>query len=387
MIFDYKVDFLVNTINMKKEYLKTILLFIIPLLILTTLSLLNLFYAPNISDLYVSFLKKQVVWYLIAYLLFGIILFINTNIFLKYSLYIYIFNIILLVVVLFLGNTVNGSKAWFKIGFLSFQPSEFMKLSLILYLTKVISNTSLTSNKSQIILIIRIILIFLLPSILTFLEPDTGAIIIYFVITLGIFFASKINKRYFYILGFIFVIIATGLITLLTFNKIAFIKIFGSSMYYRIERLANFNKGMQIENALITIGNSHFFNLPSKALNLYFPEAITDFIFALTFNNFGIIGGLSIIICYMFLDIVIITNIYNVKNTICKLLTTGFFAMFFYQQIQNILMNIGLLPIIGIPLPFVSYGGSSLILYFICLSMIIKLNIKKEKYSYRVFYR
>ena len=371
---------------MKKKYLIKILTFIIPLFILAIISLLNLFYAPNISNLYNSFFKKQLIWYGISIILFVITLLINPRLFIKYSIYIYIFNIILLILVLFLGSSINGSRAWFKLGPLSFQPSEFMKMSLILYLTKVIKDNPVNSDKEHLILLFRIIIIFLIPSILTFLEPDTGSVLIYFFITLGIILISSINKKYIYILSSIVIIMLLFLICLFFFKQDLFMSIFGSSFYYRIERLTNFNKGMQIENALITIGSSKFFILPNKATNLYFPEATTDFIFALTINNFGILGGLLVLCCYLCLDIIIINNLFNVKNNTCRLLTAGFFAMFLYHQIQNIFMNIGLLPIIGIPLPFLSYGGSSLILFFISISLIIRLSLEKEKYSYRVFY-
>ncbi len=380
---------IVHTKNMKKIISKKILLYLIPIAILMLLSLLNLYYAPNISNLFKDFFFKQIIWYILSITLFILVILLKPNFILKLSFPIYLLNIFLLVMVLFFGTTVNGSKAWFNFGPFSFQPSEFMKLSLILYLTKVISTTFLKTNKDHIILLARIIIIFLIPSLLTFLEPDTGAIVIYFFITLGILLTSKIKKRYFFILLGIGTIILGGFICLYFFQKDIFIKIFGSSIFYRIERLTEFKKGggMQIENALTTIGSAKFFNLPKNAHNLYFPEAATDFIFALSINHFGISAGIIILACYLFLDLIIMHNIMNVNNRSCKIITVGFLAMFLYQQIQNIFMNIGLLPIVGIPLPFLSYGGSSLVLFFISIALIVKLSLEKEKYPYRVFYR
>ena len=374
---------------MKRLLFKKIIIFIIPLLILTSFSLLNLYYAPNLSSLYNGFFSKQIIWYIICYFLFFLILFIKPNFLIKYSFYIYSFNVLLLLLVLFFGKEINGSKAWFNFGIFSFQPSEFMKISLILYLTKVTSSTLLNNNKQHILLLFKIILIFLIPAILTFLEPDTGAVIIYFFITLGIILFSKIKKKYIIILSVI-------CLTLLSVMYITFLKkpeiiinIFGPKFYYRIDRITNFHNGggMQIDNALITIGNAKMVNTPTKAINLYFPKAITDFIFTLTINNFGIISAMITLISYLFLDILIIHNIFSIKNYECKLITSSFLFMFLYHQIQNILMNLGVLPIIGIPLPFLSYGGSSLLLFFISLALILKLSLEKEKYSYRVFYR
>ncbi len=372
---------------MKTKMIKKILPYLIPIIILMILSLLNLYYAPNISNLYNNFFQRQIIWYSLSIILFISLLILKPKFILKYSFYIYVFNIILLFLVLFLGKSINGSKAWFNLGIFSFQPSEFMKLSLILYLTKVISNKSLKTNKDHLILLIRIIIIFLIPALLTFLEPDTGAVVIYFFITLGILLLSGIKKRYLVILSGIGFLGIGLLIGLYFWQKDLFIKMFGSSIFYRLERLRDFKQGggMQIENALTTIGSAPFLTWPTKAFNLYFPEATTDFMFALNINHFGILGGIVVLGCYLVLDLLILENILNVKNTSCKILTGGFLAMFLYQQIQNIFMNLGILPIVGIPLPFLSYGGSGMVLFFISLALIIKLSLEKEKYPYRVF--
>lgn len=374
---------------MKTKTSKKLILFLIPIVLLMIISLLNLYYAPNLSSLYKSFFKKQIIWYSLSFVLFISVLFIKPKIILKLSPYIYFFNVFLLFLVLFLGTNVNGSKAWFNFGFFSFQPSEFMKLSLILYLTKIISSSSLKTNKEHKKLLFKVIIIFLIPSILTFLEPDTGAVVIYFFITLGILLISKIKKKYLLYLALFCLGILGIFILIFIFQKDLFVHIFGSSIFYRLERLKDFRSGggMQIENALTTIGTSSFFSSPHKAHNLYFPEAATDFIFALNINHFGIFGAIIVLLCYLYLDIIILKSSINIKNVSCKLLTIGFLSMFLYQQIQNIFMNIGLLPIVGIPLPFLSYGGSSLILFFISIALIIKLSLEKEKYSYRVFYR
>ena len=318
-----------------------------------------------------------------------LILFLKPNFIINNSKYIYGLNVVLLILVLFFGNKVNGSRAWFNFGVFSFQPSEFMKLSLILYLTYVISNSQLKSKKDHWVLILKIFIIFFVPSFLTFLEPDTGAVIIYFFITLSIVLFSKISKKNILILAIIGTLFILGIICLYIFKNEVFFNIFGSDIYYRIERLSSFSsgKGMQIENALTSIGSASFFTWPTNAHNLYFPEATTDFIFTLNINNFGILGAIIILACYFILDIAIIYYIFNTHNKRSQILTIGFLGMFIYQQIQNIFMNLGLLPIIGIPLPFLSYGGSSLILFFCSFAFIFKLKLENEKYPYRVFYR
>lgn len=389
MFFSHKVVLFIHNNNMKKILNFKNLLYLLPLVILMIFSLLNLYYAPNLSSIYNNFFQKQILWFLIAIFLFIITFFIKPKFILKISPFIYYINLFLLLLVLFIGKEVNGSKAWFSISFFSFQPSEFMKLSLILYSTHIITAHPPLSNKEHIILLLRLIIIFLLPAILTFLEPDTGAVIIYFFITSCIILFSRIKLKYILITIGIVASILGSLTIMYYYFKDNFISLFGSSIYYRIERLIDFKNGggMQIENALTTIATSKFISTPQNATNLYFPEAATDFIFALNINHFGILGGILILLCYLLIDFIIIYNFKKIKNLTCQILIIGFLAMFLYQQVQNIFMNLGLLPIVGIPLPFFSYGGSSLILFFISLAIIIRIIFENKKYSYRVFYR
>lgn len=324
-----------------------------------------------------SLVIRQSIFYLIGIILIFIILKINIKKLIKYSPFIYLLNVLLLILVLFFGIEINGTKAWFQIPIIgTFQPSEFMKIGLILYLAKVIDNKKIKTIKDEISLITKVLIITIIPSIITFLEPDTGAVLIYFVITFFMLFSSKIRYRWFILLFVSIITIISIILILYIFKTDLFINIFGSSMFYRIDRLFDWSntEGMQLENSIISIASSGYFGHGINNILLYFPEGHTDFIFSSLASIYGLFGMIILIITIIWFDI----KILNTKTKdIYKYIINGTSGALIYQQIQNISMTIGLLPITGITLPFISYGGSSLISYMILLGII--MNIKKEK--------
>ena len=331
--------------------------------------------AKVISESYNMHLIKQIIWYIAGFLLLLIISKTRIQKLFKYSFAFYLFSIMLLFLVLIFGKEINGAKAWFNFKFFSFQPSELTKLSLAIYLSHIVSNSKINNWKDELTLILKIILIVIIPSILVFLEPDTGAIIIYLIITATILLTSKIRKRWF----IPFIIIGLGLIILFFYfyftNKDILINILGTSFFYRVERLLSFTNGIsfQLENALVAIGSSSFLGSGLGNVSIYIPEAPTDFIIAFTISNFGYLTILIVLLSYLIIDLYLICLFLKTKNTRTKYFLISFISMFLFQQFENILMNIGLMPIIGIPLPFLSYGGTTILIYFIFLGIILQL--------------
>ena len=321
---------------------------------------------------------KQTIFYILGFILILLIQKIDINKLIKYSIYLYLFNIILLILVLLIGKEINGIKAWFTIPiFGSFQPSEFMKIPLVLLIAKTIIN-----NKSNdLILIIKILLIILIPSLITFLEPDTGAVLIYFVIGFIMLFISNINYKWFIILIIIISISLSIFFYLYLFKTNLFINIFGSNFFYRFDRILDWqtSSGMQLTNSLIAISSSGYFGNGINNILLYFPEGHTDFIFASFSSIFGLFGIFILISSIIIFDILIIKTAKKCNKNIYKLICIGFLGVLLYQQIQNISMTIGILPITGITLPFISYGGSSLISFMIIMGIIISIDNKKVK--------
>ena len=147
-----------------------------------------------------------------------------------------------------------------------------------------------------------------------------------------------------------------------------------------MDRLLNFKdgNGFQINNALIAIGSSSLYRF-NKVGTIYIPEAPTDFVVSYLVNITGLVGLIVVLLCYLVVDIYFINMLFKEKNTQSKTFIGGFIGMFLYQQFQNILMNVGLFPIMGIPLPFLSYGGTNIVVYFLFIGVIYSNSIKYKR--------
>lgn len=363
-------------ITMKK--LKNIEI-IIPLCLITFMLISTITIKSSsfiVSDYYKMFYLKQLSWYFISFILFIMVLVIGNNKIFKLAPYIYYGSCLLLIFVLFIGDTVNNSKAWIYLGAFSFQPSELVKMGLILYLGKILNNyhfNRVKTRKNEFKLILKVFLVTLIPSILVFLEPDTGSVIAYFIIAITMLFISGIKKRWF-VLGvgvlslFIFLFIY-----LYIYNTDFIINTIGTSLYYRLERIIDWktSSGMQLENSMISIGSSGIYGYGLNNTPLYFPEPYTDFIFAVYASNYGLFGSFLLILLIIIFDTKIISIAVKSSVSINKYIIGGTIASLIFYQIQNIAMTIGLLPITGVPLPFISYGGSSLMIFMILTAFVI----------------
>lgn len=360
---------------MKRLKLKKYLKYLIPIVLLMIVSFLNMYNVKFILSGYDNYLLKQVIYYILGFVLLFMIIKVNYRFIYKNIFIFYAFMNVLLLIVLFLGKSVNGARAWFDLGFISFQPSEFMKVVLLIYLSKVFSEFK---NKDY-LLILKTLLIVSIPSLLTFLEPDTGTVLFYIIMWIFMLFYYKLNK-WWYICGIGLILLCSGLfLSIYFFKQDLFIDVFGTSFFYRMDRLVNFwsSSGYQLENALIGIGSGGLWGLGLNRFHIYFPEAATDFIYALILTNMGFIGGMIVLGIFLYLDFRLISDIKYVKGS-KKYFIVGFIGIFLYQQMEHIMMNLGLLPITGITLPFLSYGGSSLISYFICIGIILNFQIKSS---------
>ncbi len=355
---------------MKKINLIRHILFFIFMIILCGISLALMYHASFISPVYNGHFNHQCLWFIIGFLIIIITHFIDTDLFFKYSFWLYIINLLLLVLVLIMGVNVNGSKAWLNLKFFSFQPSEMMKFSMALYVSHLVVKMRTSNLKEELLLIGKVLVIFLLPSILVFLEPDTGALIFYALICLVCLYSSSIHKWWFVLLAFIFISGISLFFYAYFYQKDLLISLIGTTFFYRVERLFNFRSGMQIENALIALGSAPLYRLSLTSVGIYIPESPTDFAFALTSNVFGIMGNVVILICFLFMDSYLISYNKMLKDREKKVFARAFLGIFLMSQIINISMNLGLMPIIGIPLHFISYGGSSTITLFLFMGII-----------------
>ena len=364
----------------------------IPIVLLSLISIVTISSALTYTSSSLGNLAlKQAIWYIIGWGLVIILMKYKNEYLYRHSWVLYIIGIIALVLLLFFGTPINHSKCWFTIpGIGSIQPSEFMKIFIMLTLATMIHNfRSDYENptcREEFIFLLKTLGIVLLPSILTFLQPDTGAVLIYLIIYLSMIFASGIRIRWFLIALVLGVIGIGGFILLYYTKEQLFIQIFGSSIYYRLDRIFNWSQGsgLQLENAMAAIGSAGLFGHGFNQTPIYFPESSTDFIFAVYASNFGLLGVVLLLGTIVYLDIQIIFLARKKIEDTNQYIIAGILGMLLFQQIQNIGMTIGLLPITGITLPFVSYGGSSLLSYMLIVGILLNISVKKNRiYKYK----
>lgn len=365
---------------------------LIPICIMAIISILTIYSALTYTSSELGNLAlKQVLWYFIGILLVVLLIHMKNEYLYRHTTFLYILGNILLLGLLLFATPVNNSKCWFTIpGIGSVQPSEFMKIFIMLMLATMIHNFRSDyknpSLKQEFIFILQSLGIVLIPSILTFLQPDTGAVIIYFIIYFCMMFASGIRIRWFLIAGGVFLLLIGIIFGIFFLQQELFIDLFGTNLFYRFERIFNWQSGtgLQLENALAAIGSAGFFGHGFNQTPIYFPESSTDFIFAVYASNFGFFGVLILLGVIIYFDIQIILVAKRKLADTDKYILAGILGMLLFQQIQNIGMTVGLLPITGITLPFISYGGSSLLSYMVILGIILNISMEKSRhYKYK----
>ena len=362
---------------------------------------------------------KQLIWILICLIIFFIIQIIEYRFIFDLAVPLYFLSIILLVLVLLFGQEVKSSVSWFNFFGLKFQPSEFAKFSTALILAKVFdsSNLKVDSVKS----LIKVSTLILIPFILILFQGDTGTALVYFSFFLVLLREGLSLKFFFIALSFI-VIFMMGIILektiLYTIFTILFLIIVGlsikdfkriinSSIFFvlvilvingqdflmnnvlkphqkkRIESLINPNAdplgaGWNVTQSKIAIGSGSFLGKGymegSQTSFNFVPFQSTDFIFSVIGEEFGYLGSMIFIILYSIFLYRILILAENQKDKFARVFGYSVFSIIFFHFFVNISMTLGLFPVVGIPLPFVSYGGSSLLSFSLLIFIFLKLN-------------
>jgi len=196
-------------------------------------------------------------------------------------------------------------------------------------------------------------------------------------------FVGGVKLRWFTITIAIIITFLTILLGIYFINTDLFIDLFGTSFFYRMDRITHWtnSEGLQLNNSLIAIGSSGLVGHGINNTPIYFPEMQTDFIFSVFVSNTGLIGAASLIIIIIFFDITLISSVTKTNNLSDKYSVGGIIAVLLFSQVYNISMTIGLLPIMGITLPFISYGGSSILSYMILLGIIFNISNESLRYT------
>jgi len=311
-----------------------------------------------------------------------LLLFFDYRISDRLSQFLYGFNIFLLILVLTpLGVTRNGAQSWLFGGL--FQPSEFAKIIMIVTLGKYLAEKeSLNSFYNFITPFIHLAI----PLALILLQPDLGTGLVFIFIFLTMLYVAG----------------APGwkLLTLIAIGIIGILIMFVSHRYlntplpiksYQIARLTSFinpdrdpqNTGWNVRQAVIAVGSGQFFGRGlfkgTQGRLGYLPENHTDFIFAVLCEELGFVGGFIVLFLYFTLIWRGIRIAFQAKDRAGSIIATGIVAMFLFHIMENAGMNMGIMPITGIPLPFISYGGSSMVVNLIAVSLLLNIWARHQK--------
>ena len=351
-------------------------LLLISVIILSLFGLLMIYSSSNIWATYkfndpYKYLKSQGIFLIIGYFLMCFISKIPFNIYKKYSNKILLVCIILLILVLIpgIGTIRNGSRSWFGIGPLGIQPSEFAKLGLIIFTSKYLSNNKIKDIKTS---VLPILMVVILIFGLIMLQPDFGTGIIIVVSIISLLFVSGVNMNFFIKMGLL------GLIGIVVLVIIA---------PYRMARITSFlnpwsdplGSGFQIIQSLYAIGPGGLLGMGlgnSIQKHFYLPEPQTDFIFSIISEELGFAG--VIIVVSLFITIIYRGLKISIKqeDKFAKYLSYGITFSIAFQTILNLMVVVGLIPVTGVTLPFLSYGGSSLLISMIEIGILLNISTK-----------
>ncbi|MDD8048858.1 MAG: FtsW/RodA/SpoVE family cell cycle protein [Thomasclavelia sp.] len=286
-----------------------------------------------------------------------------------------------------LASTVGGATSWFNFPGFSFQPSEFMKIAMIIVMSQIIDEHNqqylVHEYSTDIKLIGKVMAVALPPCLLVYLQNDAGVAMIMLSGVVFILFAAGIKRNWFIIAFIIATVVILLMAYLFVFHQEIFSKIITG---HKLDRFYGWvdpagtyqNQGYQLYNAQMAYGTAGMFGHGFKDVIITLQEPQTDFIFALITLGFGFAGGLLVIALTLALDFTILNIAAKSNSKRDQYFIAGVFGFLIFQQFWNIAMILGLLPITGITLPFFSYGGSSILSYMIAMGLI--LWIHKQNY-------
>lgn len=318
------------------------------------------------------FFNKQIIWILVSFIVFFACSFIDFRFLKRTDVLVSIFLVtcFILFMLFALGHVSHGAKSWFSLVYFSFQPVDVMKLVLVLILAKYFSRRHVEIGDIRHIFISGFYA--LIPLILVLLQPDFGSAMIVGLIWLGMVLVSGIRKMH------LFLVFGSGVLVFLSLWLFVFAPYQKARIMNFINPLADIHgTGYNALQSTIAVGSGQIFGkglgFGTQSRLKFLPEAQSDFIFAAYAEEWGLIGAILILILYG-LVIWRILNTAMLGATNFEILFGMGIAIFFMSQIFiNIGMNIGIMPITGIPLPFMSYGGSHLLTEFVALGILMSM--------------
>ena len=319
--------------------------------------------------------KKQIFFCIIGFALLFFFAFFDYHNLRSFSNYFYLLGILLLLGVLFFGETVHGTRGWFSFGGFSLQPVEFVKISVVLFLARYFSGVSLKANPLKHFVITGGgALIFI---ILVLAQPDFGSALIIFLLWLSVILLAGYERKYF-IAIFLILSILSGLAWSFYFEP------------YQKQRIMTFlnptfdplDQGYNIAQAIIAIGSGGLYGrgigFGSQSQLKFLPESQTDFIFAVVSEELGFLGVSLTLLFFAIFFYRCLFNLKKINNDFGIFFILGAMSLIFIEMFINISMNIGILPVVGIAFPFLSYGGSAMITNLILVGIVESIIIRAK---------
>ncbi|WP_376769031.1 rod shape-determining protein RodA [Clostridium psychrophilum] len=335
-------------------------------------------YSATSKDYGTYYIRLQIIFFILGLIMAYLFLVFDYMLIENYAVIIYWAGVILLIINQAFGSTTNGANSWIRIGSVGLQPSEFAKIGMILMLAKKLDEMEGKINNPR--NLFELMFYAAVPMILIVIQPDMGMTMVSFFIVLGIFYCIGLNYK----------VIIGGITSVL----LLVVGIWNSPImqsYWKV-RLTSFldptknslGSGLQLIQSQIAIGSGGIFGRGfGKGVQFSsVPENHTDFIFAVLSEEWGLIGALILILLYGIIIYRLIGIAKESKDIFGTVVCVGFISNLLFSIMQNIGMTMGLMPITGITLPFMSYGGSSLLTSFITLGIVLNVGMRRKKINF-----
>ena len=373
---------------------------VVPVLILAAVGLYSIYFAaiddPSHMGSPVKAVLMQGLWYLISLVIVVFVIQFDAEQLFRIAPYAYGLGIVLLIAVLFFYNRSiaadAGAKSWFKLGPISFQPSEVMKPAFILMLARVVREHNQKfahTIRNDWVLIGKIVGWMLPIAILLKLQNDFGTMLVFFAIVGGVIIVSGISWKIITPMFIIVAIIGVVVIFMVTTpgGQVILSHSFQPYQFARIMSWLNpstdtSKAAYQLWQSMQAIGSGQIFGNGFGNLSVYVPVRGSDMVYSVIGESFGFVGSVAVILLYLYLIVQMVRITFDTKNAFYSYVSTGVIMMILFHVFENIGMSIDLLPLTGIPLPFISQGGSALIGNMIGIGMILSMKFHNKDYMF-----
>ncbi len=346
-------------------------------LLLFLAGLLNLYSAGAYrlgdgTSLMTTFYSKQLVWGGVGFIALILAMLVDYQRLKVLSWYIYGLSLLCLIAVFFWGVSIHGSQRWLDLGIFSFQPSVVAKVATLILLAHVLSQFNHYLGIKELCKIFAIILV---PVGLIIKQPDLGSALILLFVAVGIILYHGIAKRVLKVLALAFpLVLPLGWLMLHDYQKTRLLSFLNPAQDPQ-------GAGYHVIQSQIALGSGGFwgkgFMEGTQSQLRFLPEKHTDFAFSVFGEEWGFIGALILLILFCTLLYQILSVSQQAKDKLGTMLCVGAFFYFFWQILVNIGMVLGLLPVVGIPLPFISYGGTALVINFIIVGLVMNVAMRR----------